>query len=167
MSTSDTLYVDVSRYAASPIAKIRSHLKYWMEKASWHKPSLLVLDNIDKLMGTELEVCFHTPASPLDADHDIIACRLVPHSARHGALSCAIWLIRAFGGTECERGGPPCCRRVAGVVASATERVPHIPRARPSEATIEGCPQRGECHVTLSAYTRASTVGPRRFSRTW
>ena len=60
----DTLYVDVSRYAASPIAKIRSHLKYWMDKASWHKPSLLVLDNIDKLMGTELEVCIYTRPSP-------------------------------------------------------------------------------------------------------
>lgn len=32
-------------------------MKYWLEKASWHKPSLLVLDNIDKLMGVELEVC--------------------------------------------------------------------------------------------------------------
>ncbi|RPD58266.1 AAA-domain-containing protein [Lentinus tigrinus ALCF2SS1-7] len=57
-----TLYVDLSRYAASPIAKIRSSMKYWMDKASWHKPSLLVLDNIDKLMGTELEHAdsFHT-----------------------------------------------------------------------------------------------------------
>ncbi|RDX44678.1 AAA-domain-containing protein [Lentinus brumalis] len=57
-----TYYVDLSRYAASPIAKIRSHMKFWMDKASWHKPSLLVLDNIDKLMGTELEHAdsFHT-----------------------------------------------------------------------------------------------------------
>lgn len=54
---SDILYVDLSRYTGSPIAKVRSQMKYWMEKASWHKPSLLVLDNIDKLMGTELEVC--------------------------------------------------------------------------------------------------------------
>lgn len=38
------------------MAKVRTHLKYWMDKASWHKPSILVLDNIDKLMGTELEV---------------------------------------------------------------------------------------------------------------
>ncbi|KAI8995209.1 AAA-domain-containing protein [Trametes punicea] len=50
-----TLYVDLSRFSGSPAAKVRSHMKYWMEKAMWHKPSLLVLDNIDKLMGTELE----------------------------------------------------------------------------------------------------------------
>ncbi|KAI0739475.1 AAA-domain-containing protein [Daedaleopsis nitida] len=56
------LYVDLSRYTGSPIAKVRSQMKYWMEKASWHKPSLLVLDNIDKLLGTELEHAesFHT-----------------------------------------------------------------------------------------------------------
>ena len=58
----DTLYVDLSRYNGSPIAKVRSHLKHWMEKACWHKPSLLVLDNIDKLMGTELEVTPYLPA---------------------------------------------------------------------------------------------------------
>ena len=60
----DTLYVDLSRYNGSPVAKVRSHMKYWMDKAAWHKPSVLVLDNIDKLMGTELEVRF--------------ACRFVP-----------------------------------------------------------------------------------------
>ncbi|KAI0631588.1 AAA-domain-containing protein [Trametes polyzona] len=57
-----TLYVDLSRFSGSPVAKVRSHMKYWLEKAAWHKPSLLVLDNIDKLMGTELEHAdsFHT-----------------------------------------------------------------------------------------------------------
>ncbi|KAH9939712.1 AAA-domain-containing protein [Epithele typhae] len=56
------LYVDLSRYNNSPIAKVRQHMKYWIDKASWHKPSVLVLDNIDKLMGTELEHAdsFHT-----------------------------------------------------------------------------------------------------------
>ncbi|KAH9846022.1 AAA-domain-containing protein [Lenzites betulinus] len=57
-----TLYVDLSRFSGSPIAKVRSQMKYWMEKAAWHRPALLVLDNIDKLMGTELEHAdsFHT-----------------------------------------------------------------------------------------------------------
>ena len=55
-TNTDTLYVDLSRYTSSPIAKVRSHFKYWLEKASWHKPSVLVLDNIDKLMGIEQEV---------------------------------------------------------------------------------------------------------------
>ncbi|KAI0349828.1 AAA-domain-containing protein [Trametes cingulata] len=57
-----TLYVDLSRFSGSPVAKVRSHMKYWMDKAAWHRPSLLVLDNIDKLMGTELEHAdsFHT-----------------------------------------------------------------------------------------------------------
>lgn len=56
LSYIDTLYVDLSRFNGSPVAKVQTHMKYWMDKASWHKPSILVLDNIDKLMGTELEV---------------------------------------------------------------------------------------------------------------
>ncbi|TBU28822.1 AAA-domain-containing protein [Dichomitus squalens] len=57
-----TLYVDLSRFNGSPVAKVRSQMKYWMDKVSWHKPSILILDNIDKLMGTELEHAdsFHT-----------------------------------------------------------------------------------------------------------
>ncbi|KAG6813748.1 hypothetical protein H0H92_007700 [Tricholoma furcatifolium] len=47
--------VDVSRYANLPIATIKSLLRYWFEKAMWHRPSILILDNIDKLVGTELE----------------------------------------------------------------------------------------------------------------
>ncbi|KAL1943757.1 hypothetical protein VTO73DRAFT_4202 [Trametes versicolor] len=60
--SSVTLYVDLSRFSGSPVAKVRTHMKYWMEKAAWRKPSLLILDNIDKLMGTELEHAdsFHT-----------------------------------------------------------------------------------------------------------
>ncbi|OBZ72980.1 Peroxisome biosynthesis protein PAS1 [Grifola frondosa] len=49
------LYVDLSRYSGSPIAKVKPLLKYWMDKAAWHRPTVLVLDNIDKLMGAELE----------------------------------------------------------------------------------------------------------------
>ncbi|KZT01895.1 AAA-domain-containing protein [Laetiporus sulphureus 93-53] len=49
------LYVDIAKYYEAPISKIRSYFKYWMDKAAWHRPSVLILDNIDKLMGAELE----------------------------------------------------------------------------------------------------------------
>ncbi|KAG5731766.1 Peroxisome biosynthesis protein PAS1 [Termitomyces sp. T112] len=50
-----TLLVDVSRYTELPISTVKSLLQYWFDKAIWHKPSILILDNLDKLVGTEVE----------------------------------------------------------------------------------------------------------------
>ncbi|KAF8070403.1 P-loop containing nucleoside triphosphate hydrolase protein [Lyophyllum atratum] len=50
-----THFVDVSRYAEQPISTIKSLLRYWFDKAAWHKPSILILDNVDKLLGAEVE----------------------------------------------------------------------------------------------------------------
>jgi peroxin-1 len=50
------LYIDLSRFTEKPIQKIRELFKYWQDKAMWHQPSLLLFDNIDKLMGVEVEV---------------------------------------------------------------------------------------------------------------
>ncbi|KAG5645414.1 hypothetical protein DXG03_006238 [Asterophora parasitica] len=50
-----THFVDVSPYAEQPIPTIKSLLLYWFGKALWHKPSILILDNLDKLIGAEVE----------------------------------------------------------------------------------------------------------------
>ncbi|KAJ7690688.1 P-loop containing nucleoside triphosphate hydrolase protein [Mycena rosella] len=50
-----TFYVDVSRYAAQPVPMIKSLLGYWFKKAVWHRPAVLILDNLEKLVGAELE----------------------------------------------------------------------------------------------------------------
>ncbi|KAJ7287329.1 P-loop containing nucleoside triphosphate hydrolase protein [Mycena rebaudengoi] len=50
-----TLYVDVSRYAAQPVPAVKALLGYWFKKAVWHWPAILILDNLDKLVGVELE----------------------------------------------------------------------------------------------------------------
>ncbi|KAJ6593606.1 P-loop containing nucleoside triphosphate hydrolase protein [Mycena capillaripes] len=50
-----TFYVDVSRYAAQPVQTIKALLGYWFKKAAWHRPSILILDNLEKLVGVELE----------------------------------------------------------------------------------------------------------------
>ncbi|KAF5386195.1 hypothetical protein D9615_002287 [Tricholomella constricta] len=54
-----TYFVDVSLYAEQPISTIKSLLKYWFDKASWYKPSILILDNLDKLIGAEVEFMQH------------------------------------------------------------------------------------------------------------
>lgn len=52
----DTLYVDFARHTETPVATLKGLFKYWFAKASWHRPSVLVFDNMDKLLGTELQV---------------------------------------------------------------------------------------------------------------
>lgn len=59
----DTHYVDVSRYSEKPVATLKALFQYWFDKAVWHLPSILILDNLDKLMGPEVEVRYlHTSA---------------------------------------------------------------------------------------------------------
>ncbi|TFK74567.1 AAA-domain-containing protein [Pluteus cervinus] len=48
-------YVDASRYADQPVAKVKPMFQYWYKKAFWHRPSVLILDNLDKLVPAEVE----------------------------------------------------------------------------------------------------------------
>lgn len=48
--------MDVSRYSDKPVPTIHAQFKYWAEKVAWHRPSVLVLDNLDKLLSAEVEV---------------------------------------------------------------------------------------------------------------
>jgi peroxin-1 len=50
------LYVDLSRYTEKPVQMLRMQFQFWLDKAMWHRPSVLVFDNLEKLLGTELEV---------------------------------------------------------------------------------------------------------------
>ncbi|KAJ3749282.1 P-loop containing nucleoside triphosphate hydrolase protein [Lentinula detonsa] len=50
-----THYVDVAPYANKPVPVIKSLFKYWLETAIWHKPSILVLDNLHEILGAESE----------------------------------------------------------------------------------------------------------------
>ncbi|KAN0116131.1 AAA family ATPase [Russula decolorans] len=49
------LYVDVSRYTENSIQTLRTQFQFWLDKAMWHQPSVLIFDNLEKLLGTELE----------------------------------------------------------------------------------------------------------------
>jgi hypothetical protein len=50
------LYVDISRYTEKPIQTLRTQFQFWLDKAIWHRPSILIFDNLERLLGTELEV---------------------------------------------------------------------------------------------------------------
>lgn len=52
----DTTYIDMSAHAEARVPQIKAFFSYLVERATWHKPSLLVLDNLDKLLSAEVEV---------------------------------------------------------------------------------------------------------------
>jgi len=53
----DVHYVDVSKLVQLSISSLKAHFNYWFDKCSWHKPSVLILDSLDKLLSVEVEVC--------------------------------------------------------------------------------------------------------------
>ncbi|CAA7259159.1 unnamed protein product [Cyclocybe aegerita] len=50
-----TLYVDVSKFSDQPVSAVKAQFNYWLDKCAWHRPSVLVLDNLDKLLSAEVE----------------------------------------------------------------------------------------------------------------
>ncbi|TFK45586.1 AAA-domain-containing protein [Heliocybe sulcata] len=50
-----THYVDLARHTSLPIASLKALFKYWYDKAAWHRPAVLVLDNLDKVLPAEME----------------------------------------------------------------------------------------------------------------
>ena len=52
----DTIHLDVSKLAASPVPAVKEELKRVIAKANWHRPSVLILDDLDILCSAELEV---------------------------------------------------------------------------------------------------------------
>ncbi|KAI5890368.1 AAA-domain-containing protein [Schizophyllum commune H4-8] len=50
-----TLYADASAISEKPISAIKAQFDYWFDKAMWHRPAILILDDVDKLLGAEME----------------------------------------------------------------------------------------------------------------
>lgn len=56
ISYPDTIYVDCSKLADERLVTLKGKIKDWFDEACWHAPSLLILDNLDRLIGAEVEV---------------------------------------------------------------------------------------------------------------
>lgn len=52
----DTVYRDCSLVADEPWPKQKEMFKEWVDEAWWHAPSMLILDNLDKMVTAEQEV---------------------------------------------------------------------------------------------------------------
>lgn len=61
----DTLYTDASSISEKPVSAVKAQFDYWIDKAMWHRPTILILDDLDKLLGAELEVRLRFYASSI------------------------------------------------------------------------------------------------------
>jgi peroxin-1 len=52
----DTLFVDLSQFTEKTVPRLRELFTYWLTKARWHQPTVMIFDNIDQLMPPEAEV---------------------------------------------------------------------------------------------------------------
>ena len=52
----DMIYVDFSEHQEKRIPRLKVFFEYLFNKAVWHRPSVLIIDNIDALLEAEKEV---------------------------------------------------------------------------------------------------------------
>ncbi|GAA5945061.1 hypothetical protein JCM3775_004275 [Rhodotorula graminis] len=50
-----TIYVDCAQHADARLPALKARFKDWLDEACWAAPSVLVLDNLDRLIGAEVE----------------------------------------------------------------------------------------------------------------
>lgn len=51
----DTIYVDFAKLMDERVPRLKAYFKYLYDKAAAHRPSTLVIDNLDKLLCAEVE----------------------------------------------------------------------------------------------------------------
>ena len=55
--TVDVIYVNFAEHVEKRVPRLKAFFEYLVNKSVWHKPSVLVIDNIDALLEAEKEVC--------------------------------------------------------------------------------------------------------------
>ncbi|KAK4696983.1 peroxin-1, partial [Phenoliferia sp. Uapishka_3] len=57
-----TMYIDCSKHTDERLPALKAKMKDWFDEAYWHAPTLLILDNLDRMLGAELEHVDSFPA---------------------------------------------------------------------------------------------------------
>lgn len=50
-----TIYIDCANYSEERLSSIRHLISQWLSSAAWHSPTLLVLDNLDRIVPSDQE----------------------------------------------------------------------------------------------------------------
>ena len=51
----DVIYVDFADHVEKRVPRLKAFFEYLVDKAIWHRPSVLVIDNMDALLEAEKE----------------------------------------------------------------------------------------------------------------
>ncbi|KAL8286225.1 hypothetical protein RQP46_004713 [Phenoliferia psychrophenolica] len=75
-----TMYIDCSKHTDERLPTLKGKMKDWFDEACWHAPTLLVLDNLDRMLGAEVEHADSFPA--LHLAHTFLAAAVPALNAR-------------------------------------------------------------------------------------
>ncbi|KAI5478553.1 peroxin-1 [Pseudohyphozyma bogoriensis] len=73
-SLTHTIYIDCSKHTDERLPTLKSKMKDWFDEACWHAPTVMVLDNLDRMLGAEVEHADSFPA--LHLAHTFLGCAL-------------------------------------------------------------------------------------------
>lgn len=66
------MYIDLAKLSEERVPVLKALFERWIDIASWHRPSVIVLDNLDSVVGAEAEVrSFYIP---VPSDRSLIRC---------------------------------------------------------------------------------------------
>ncbi|GAA5844698.1 hypothetical protein JCM11251_007352 [Rhodosporidiobolus azoricus] len=57
-----TIYIDCAKHGDERLPTLKGRIKDWFDEACWHAPSLLVMDNLDRMLAAEVEHADSFPA---------------------------------------------------------------------------------------------------------
>ncbi|GAA5969154.1 hypothetical protein JCM11641_007489 [Rhodosporidiobolus odoratus] len=57
-----TIYIDCAKHADERLPTLKNRMKDWFDEACWHSPTVLVLDNLDRMLAAEIEHADSFPA---------------------------------------------------------------------------------------------------------
>lgn len=66
--STDVQLLDCSKFTDERPASLKSLFQQWLDEACWRAPSVLVLDNIERMLPAEMEVLFLL-STPSDQPH--------------------------------------------------------------------------------------------------
>lgn len=83
----------MGQYTTTPIPKLKTLFKYWFEKAYWHRPSVILFDNMDKLMAAEEEVSAGFSIFHYVSYGVFVACGVISPATYYRAIHPCLWFI--------------------------------------------------------------------------
>lgn len=135
-------YVDASKLLEQNIAAVTAQFNFWFDTCTWHRPSVLILDNFDKLLSAEVEVQVNFQSTSPDALTKISARGLLPLPPFDGGLLEHLLVQCSNCLSKFARHRFARYRRFDRIPPLVHQQLASIQRSCPCEGPEQGCSQR-------------------------